>query len=145
LGWFILDGLGLVPVLLFVRAIELPGQGLVRVPVAVIIAGGGFLAGCLWLSLMTGLQAWRRQLLLKADVILVSGLCLSYLLLPLIHHLLFVPPDYRYISTASNFFAFHFGIQLLTFLLALLLALAITHWRRVTKARLEGGFRGPVR
>ena len=60
----------------------------------------------------------------------MAGLCLSYLLMPLVHHLLFAPPAYRYISATSNFFALSVGVQSLAFFVAALLAVGSTRLRR---------------
>jgi hypothetical protein len=128
LGWLILDGLGLMPSLLLLRAIELPSRGLVSVPVAYLAALGGTLAGVVWLGIMTGLRVWRRKSPPEASTLFVAGLCLSYLLMPLEHHLS-LPAEYRYISTSSNFFAFNVGVQLMVLFVAAILAIGITRLR----------------
>ncbi len=63
-------------------------------------------------------------------MILAAAWSLTYLLLPLVHHLVATPPTYRYISAASNFFAFDPLLQLLTFCVAVGLALATVWLRR---------------
>jgi len=115
LGWLIFDGMGLMPTLLLLRAVELPAKGLVGVPTAYLVAFGGTLGGAVWLVIMTGLRKWRHKAWPEASALFVAGLCLSYLLMPLVHHLFFTPPQYRYISTSSNFFAFNLGVQLVVF------------------------------
>jgi hypothetical protein len=130
LGWLALDGAGLMPALLLLRAIELPGRGLVSTPVAFLAAVGGTLAGAIWLGAVTGLRVLRHRSPPGAGALFVSGLCLSYLLMPLAHHLLATPRGYRYISTASNFFAFDASIQLMAFAVAAALALGITRLRQ---------------
>jgi len=130
LVWLMLDGMGLMPSLLLLRAIELPSKGLTSVPVACLAALGGTLAGAVWLGVMTGLRAWRHKSPPEAGTLFVAGLCLSYLLMPLLHHLVFTPSSYRYISTASNFFPRSIGVQLMSFLVAAVLAIGITRLRR---------------
>ena len=115
LGWLVFDGVGLMPSLLLLRALELPSRGLVSVPVAYLAALGGTLAGAVWLGIVTGLRVWRCKPPSGAGALFVAGLCLSYLVMPLVHHLLFTPPGYRYISTSSNFFAFDGKVQLMVF------------------------------
>jgi hypothetical protein len=127
--WLAFDGAGLMPALLLLRALELPRRGLVSAPVAYAAALGTTLAGVAWLGVMTRLRRWRRKPAPGAAPLVVSGLCLSYLLLPLAHHLVATPPGYRYISTASNFFAFSPWLQLCSLLLAALLAIGITRLR----------------
>ncbi|MEE8390988.1 MAG: hypothetical protein V3S14_09370 [Anaerolineae bacterium] len=104
LCWLALDGLGLMPTLSLLHAVELPARGLVSVPVAFLAVLGGTVAGVVWLGIMTGLRAWRRKPLSGAGTLFVTGLCQNYLLMPLVRHIFSMPPGYRYISTASNFF-----------------------------------------
>ena len=137
LGWLALDGLGLMPSLLLLRAVELPARGVTSVPVAYLAASGTTLAGVVWLGIMTVLRRWRRKAPPEASQILVAGLSLSYLLMPLVHHLLATPRGYRYISTASNFFAFSIWVQMLAFGIAAALALGLTKLRRVLPPRPE--------
>ena len=128
--WLAFDGLGLMPILLLLRAVELPGRGVsVTMPVAVLMAIGGVFAGIVWLGVMTGLRAWRRKPTPTAGALLAAGLCLSYLLMPLVHHLFATPPGYRYISTASNFFAFNPVLQLAVVAVAAGTAVAVTRLR----------------
>jgi hypothetical protein len=136
LGWLTLYGIGVMPILLLLRAIELPSRGLVSVSRAYSLAIGGTLVGVVWLGIMTWLRMLRQKPPIKPSQLLVAGLCLSYLLMPLLHHLLFVPPDYRYISTSSNFFAFDLGVQLLTFAVATVQALGIARLHRWLQDRL---------
>ena len=128
--WLACDGVGLMPILLLLRSVELPGRGVsITMPVAVLFAFGGLLTGMIWLGIMSGLRAWRRGHHPAAGALLASGLCLSYLLMPLVHHLFATPPGWRYISTASNFFAFSPILQLAVFAVAAGLAIGITRLR----------------
>jgi hypothetical protein len=128
--WLAFDGLGLMPILLLLRSVELPGRGVsVSMPLAILFAFGGLLAAIAWLGVMSGLRAWRRRPTPPAGALLAAGLCLSYLLLPLVHHLLATPPGWRYISTASNFFAFNPLLQLAALAVATGTAVAVTRLR----------------
>ncbi len=104
LAWLAGDGLGLVPVLLLLRVLELPAQGLFTMPLAVAVAAGAVASSVAWLGLMTALRAWRRPHRAGVAAIILAGLTISYLLLPLAHYVLATPPGYRYITTSSNFF-----------------------------------------
>jgi hypothetical protein len=130
LGWLIFDGMGLMPALSLLRAVELPARGLVSAPIAFLAALAATFAGMVWLVVMTGSRKWRHKSWPETRALFVAGLCLSYLLMPLVHHLLVTPPGYRYISTSSNFFASNIGLQLLVLLVAALLAITITRVRR---------------
>ncbi len=128
--WLALDGIGLMPILLLLRSVELPGRGVsVSMPLAILFAFGGLLAGIAWLGVMTVLRAWRRRPTPPAGALLAAGLCLSYLLMPLVHHLFATPPGWRYISTASNFFAFNPILQLAVFAVAAGTAVVVTRLR----------------
>jgi hypothetical protein len=123
-------GLGLVPSLLLLRVVELPSQGLAKPSVAYMVAFGSVAAGAIWSWLVIWLYSMRSKYRIKMAELLTAGICLSYLLLPLVHHLLLVPPEFRYISNSANFFAFNPHIQLLSWLVALVLAFGITNFQR---------------
>ena len=131
LTWLAFDGVGLVPGLLLLLAIEVPRTtGIISVGTAWSIAIGSTIGGLIWLLIMTGLRRWRRKPVPSAGTLLAAGLCWGYLLLPLAHHLLATPPGYRYITTASNFFAFDLGVQALALSVSAILAIGITRVRR---------------
>ena len=128
--WLAFDGMGLMPILLLLRAVELPGRGVsVTMSLAILLAVGGLFTGIAWLGIMTGLRTSRRRPSPGAAALLASGICLSYLLLPLVHHLLATPPEWRYISTASNFFAFSPILQLAAFAVTAGVAVVVTRLR----------------
>jgi hypothetical protein len=128
--WLAMDGAGLMPVLLLLRVVELPGRRLsIGASVAAVLALGSLLAAAGWLGVMTGLRAWRRKPLPSAGALFAAGLCASYLLLPLAHYLL-GKPAYRYITTASNFFAFNMGLQILILIAGAGIAIGVTHIRK---------------
>jgi hypothetical protein len=132
LAWLAADGVGLAPVLVLLRVVELPGRGVSVSPAtAWLLATGAVVAGAVWLAGMSLLGLWRGRAAPSARALLLAGLALSYVVLPLVHHLLATPPGYRYISTASNFFAFNVGLQLLAVAAAAGLAVGATrgrHW-----------------
>ncbi len=131
LMWLAADGVGLMPPLLLLRAVELPGRGLsIGQGVAWRVAIGSCLAGAVWLGGMSVLRLWRQREMPTAAALVLAGVGLSYLLMPLVHYLLATPPAYRYITTASNFFAFNRDIQLLAMVVASGLALGVTQARR---------------
>ena len=137
LAWLALDALSLMPILLLLRAVELPGRGL-AVPTGLLwlIAIGGPLSGMVWLGVMTGLRAWRRRPSPGAMVLFAAGLCQCYLVMPLVHHLVATPPGYRYISTAANFFAFNPGLQLAIFFVAGILAIGAVRLRQGLESKM---------
>ncbi len=129
--WLIADGVGLMPVLLLLRVIELPGRGLsVSSTTVWLFSLGGLVAGVIWLTGLSLLRHWRHITSPNTIAIFLTGLGLSYILMPLVHYQLATPPDYRYISTASNFFAFNLSLQVLTLLVAFGLAAGATAFRR---------------
>jgi len=135
--WTALKGVGLMPALLLIRALELPGQGLISPVVAWGTAVGGTLAGAGWLAVIAAVGTWRGRTPSAAGTIFAAGLCTSYLLMPVVHHVLATPPGYRYISTSANFFADHVGLQALALLVAALLAVGVP---RLEGARLIARF-----
>ena len=122
LAWLTLFGLGFVPALLLLRVVELPARGFVETRLAAVALVTSLLAPLLWLGLLSWLRARRGKPAFSASGLFIAGLVLSYLLLPLYHYLFMVPSEYRYISAATNFFAYTPWVQLASLLLAILLA-----------------------
>lgn len=128
--WVTVDGLGLVPPLLLMRAIELPSRGLaVSVLTAYAFEIGSIMAGVFWLVATNVFRAWRREPSPSARAVFIAGLCWSYLVLPLAHHIFFTPADFKYITTSYNFFAYDTVLQAATFIVAALLAVGATKLR----------------
>lgn len=136
LMWLALDSLGVTPALLLIRTIELPGRGLsVTYTTVGIVIVGGMLMGLIWLLGMTWLRKRFRIPLPSALSLFTAAAGWSYLILPLLHYG-FGTDGYRYITTASNFFAFNPGIQVVALLAAALMAWGITWWRVYRKPAL---------
>lgn len=123
LAWFALYGFGLTPALILIRAVELPGRGLANASEAYLSAIAGVTVSVVWVGVLTYCRFLRRKTLLKPHQILAAGLSIAYLLLPFAHYVFFVPPTYRYISSASNFFASRSIVQL--FSLGLVVSITI--------------------
>lgn len=129
--WITVTGMGLAPVLVMLRAVELPRIGLVAMPAALQVAGLGLFASAAWLALMVGIGRWRRWPLPSTAALLAAAFAVVYLVLPLVHHLFFTPPAFRYITSSSNFFAFSLPLQLLTWFVAGVMAFAASHLSRL--------------
>lgn len=103
-----LDGLALMPTLLLMPALELPGEGLSVTPQVVRAAAlGGVMASAAALAALTAAR-WRGWLPAGDSTgwrVFLAGAAWAYLVMPVAHYLLATPAQYRYISTASNFFA----------------------------------------
>ncbi len=125
------DGLGLVPALQLIRAVELPGRGLsISWATVVLIILIGLLGGAAWLWLLSRLRHRYGEPDRGPLALLAAGFGWSYLLLPLAHYLFATPPGYRYITAASNFFAFDPGVQTLAFVVAAAMSLIFSRLRQ---------------
>ena len=139
LVWLSLDGLGLLPCLTVLKALEPSDSAILRrvthvpaigdVSTGQIAAAAAVVTSITWLLLMTALRHWRRRAAPAAVEVFAAGICVSYLLLPGLHYLLAVPADYRYISAAANFFATSPWVQAATFLVAVTIAWGVTRLR----------------
>ncbi|MBC7227327.1 MAG: hypothetical protein H5T61_08845 [Thermoflexales bacterium] len=131
--WLAGAGAGLVPALLLLRVVERFPQGEKAVPDAC-AAIAATLVGALWTLALAGVYARRRGTAWRGSHLLVSGFCLSYLLLPLAHYLLLTPPTLHYITVADNFFASTVPGQALGFAAAVGLAWgAVAFQRRIAR------------
>lgn len=129
--WLLADGLGMLPVLVMLRIVELPGHGLsISYSEALGSAIGWFVFGVIWLSILCFLRVWRHREMPGAAALFLAGVGIGYGLTPLLHFLLFAPAEYRYITTASNVFAFSVWIQLLSVGVAAALAVGVAAVRR---------------
>jgi len=130
LAWLAADGLGLLPPLLLLHAIEYAGGASGMSAYIRLVVAASILAGMLWLVAMSLLRRWRRTKTPAAAAVLLAGLALSYLLMPVVHYVFFTPAEYRYITVAGNFFASSPVLQTLALLLAAALAAGVTALRR---------------
>ena len=116
--WIALAGIGLTPVLMLLRAVELPQRGLLTMPLALLFALGGVVFSAAWMGGMVLVSRRLRRPMPSTAAMLLAAVAINYLLLPLIHHLLFTPSAYRYITSGSNFFAFELSVQIVCWLVA---------------------------
>lgn len=131
LAWLVADGAGLIAILLLVKVVELPARGLsVSVGTALGFALAGVLCSMAWLAAMTIIRIRRRRSIPGWAALLVAGLALSYMVLPLVHYVIAAPPGHRYITTATNFFAFNAVLQVFVLTIAAAVAYSVTRVRR---------------
>ena len=127
--WLTVEGLGLVPPLVLLHAVEFAASSESRAYILFAVLAVQ-VVGVLWLAVVGVLRRWRGRASPNAGAILLAGLALSYTLLPLAHYAFFAPAEWRYISTASNFFASYPLLQLAAFALAAAMAWGETALRR---------------
>lgn len=148
LAWLLADGAALLPTLLLLRVLELPGRG-VGVPggSALRLAVGAVGVTVVWLLLMTGLRAWRGTPVPAAGHLLGAALGECYLGFPVLHFLLSERRNH-YVTASENLFAHSLRLQLLTFLTAMTLAAGVTGLRRKVsgspRVRVTAGDQGPA-
>jgi hypothetical protein len=134
LYWLVADGVGVALILLNLIHIEkvrrwLARGGILWVQMMVV----SLAVGVVWLFVVTGLRLWLRRRIPSAGAMFVAGLCIAYLLMPLVHHL--VGTDgYYYISDSDNFFAQSWGFQAVAWLVTAATATGVT-WVRGRLAR----------
>jgi hypothetical protein len=127
--WLAVSGFGLMPTLVMFRAMELPGKGLFPSPAALYLAAiGSVLFGLAWLAALGLVRSRLNASMPNVLATFISGVCWSYLLLPLAHYIFATPAAYKYITAASNFFASNIGIQLLALAIAAALPIAASRF-----------------
>lgn len=118
LFWLALEGAALMLILTFGAKLDELGRWLARGrAIYVIMIGLGLVGGAAGLSAAVRLH-WRRRKAAPGFVeVLCAGAIVSYLVLPLLHHLeISLLEGYGYITSASNFFASSVGWQLVAWL-----------------------------
>lgn len=128
--WLGLDAPGLMMPLLLTRAVELPARGIMETRLAWLVAVAGVVGGTLWLVGTTLARRRRRRSMPGTVPLLVAGTCGALLVAPLVHHLLFTPPGFRYITCSTNVFGFDPRVWWLAAGITVLMAVVVTHWRR---------------
>jgi hypothetical protein len=129
LAWLALDGFGLIPTLTVVRGIEMAERGLsIGAPMLYALAVGSIVFGAVWLLGTSAVRARRRIATRSAPAIFIAGMCWSYLALPLAHYLFATPANFKYITTASNFFAENIALQAVILVVAFLLTFGATQY-----------------
>lgn len=136
LAWLAADGLGMMLVMLDLIHVEELRWWLDRGRiwwVGIMVAS--LAVGVMWLLAMTGLRLWlRRRIIPSAGAVFVAGVCLAYLLMPLLHYVTGTD-GYYYITNSDNFLARSTVVQLVTWLVSAGLALGVTRLRERVAAR----------
>ncbi len=89
----------------------------------------GSLTGAVVLLLGTsGIRIWRRASIPSAVELFLSGICIAYLLLPMIHHLC-MTDGYYYITDSDNFFPKSWWFRGVGWLIAVMVAVGVTRLR----------------
>ena len=130
LAWLFAAGLGIAPVLLLMRVLELSGLGLHVPPAGYVLAYGGMAAGAIWLLVVSRLARRFGRNPLPPVAVFLAGAAIAWLLLPLAHYLFFTPAEFRYITAAGNFFAESLPVQALSVGVAGALAGQVTRIRK---------------
>lgn len=136
--WLAFDGLGLMMVLVTLPGLQFLGRWLENGRIEfIVVMIAGCCSGIAWLIFMSVLRVWRRRSIPSTMELLLAGFAVSYLFLPLIHHLVFTD-GYYYITDSENFFARNVLLQMAIWLSAIVVSVAITAFRnRLASSRQE--------
>lgn len=135
--WLFFDGLALAPILTVLspsiayglRRSSLQGIFIIILPLVVIGLG------LFWFWIMTILLKRFRQPYPSLVNTFLSGLTMSYLLLPLLHYVGSRPGYVRYITNSENFIPNNFWLQILAFLVATGMIWLVGRWRKLGNFR----------
>jgi hypothetical protein len=136
--WLLSDGCGLALILSALAQMDdiarwMASGGGWRVVLSLAMVG----LGIFWLLFLTLLRAWRGTAVQGVLPLMLAGACVTYLLLPLAHHLLF-SGGYFYITDSDNFLAGTIPLQLLTWLLTAVLVWVLVALRTALDRRRAG-------
>lgn len=116
---YLSTGLGLVPILVLFRVLELPQRGILATNEAMLIALGVVLFGVGWLLLFYRMFRNKRP---AWTHVLKGTLAAGYLGLPLLHYITATPEGIPYITSSDNFFADNMALRVTTWGLLMMLA-----------------------
>lgn len=120
--WLTLDGLGMAAILLGLGRMELAQRWLAGGSVLWLLLSPAMVgSGILWLLLMKRINSQPYIPRRTPGQLILAGVCVTYLLLPLAHHIL-GSDGYFYITDSDNFFASQLWIQLSTWAMTGLIA-----------------------
>ncbi len=125
-----LAGAGLIPLLFFPIALELPQKGIMTVPTSYFLMLIACLLGISWQVIISKINNRLKKPLLEIKSLILAGLGTSYLLLPLMHYLLFTPRNNHYLTASSNFFADNLFLQILIFIFSITLTIGINKFEK---------------
>ncbi|MBN1218591.1 MAG: hypothetical protein JXM69_06675 [Anaerolineae bacterium] len=135
LGLLVVDGFGLMMLLLNTAALEETPRWLASGRTVYFwMMGLGLMMGVGLLLVMTGVHIWWRTFIPKASEVFVAGLCVAYLLMPLLHHVCFTD-GYYYLTDQDNFLARNMVFQVTVWLLAAAMAAGVTRLREYLAAK----------
>jgi len=138
--WLFFDGLALSPILTILSPSIAYGlrrsssQGTYIIILPLVVIGSGLF----WFWIMTILLKRFRQPYPSLLNVFLSGLTISYLLLPLLHYLESRPGYVRYITNSENFIPNNFYLQILAFLVATGMVWLVGRWRKIVNFRPAG-------
>jgi hypothetical protein len=128
--WLAADAFGLMLILVTLPGLQFLKRWLENDQLAfILLLLFSFAAGLVWLLLMSGLRVWRDHDIPTVQELVVAGFAYAYLLIPLLHHLLFTG-EYRYITDSDNFLARNPLLQLFIWIVILVVAITITALRK---------------
>ena len=126
LAWLTAQGSGLMLVMIFLVHVEKIRGWLARGrAVWVWMMALSVAAGVIWLLVLTVVQAWLRRRVPSAAALYAAGMCLAYLLMPLVHHVLGTN-GYFYITNSDNFLAQSAIVQIVAWLALAGLVMGVT-------------------
>jgi len=115
---YMVFSIGLVPILILFRVIELPEKGILSVNIAILIIVISILGGFGWLLIFYRLFKLNRP---KFINVIKGTLLIGYLGIPLLHYLFATPKGIPYITSAENFFAENMILRLSNWILLILI------------------------
>lgn len=131
--WTFFDGLALVPVLTvlapsIVYGLKRPALQVTYMLIIPVIVVG---VSLFWFWIMTILLKRFKQPYPSLINVFLSGLTISYLLLPLLHYVGSRPGYVRYVTNSENFIPNSFWLQVVALLVAAGMVWMVGRWRKV--------------
>jgi hypothetical protein len=128
--WLILDGVGVMLLLLTLAGLQnLPRWWINGGHWWTLMLVAALVAAAVWLLSVTALRTLFRIPVTSAAMLFLAGLCMAYVLMPLVHHVLGTDGQF-YITNSNNFFADNVALQIAIWLLVAGLVWGLTRLRQ---------------
>lgn len=119
---YLISGLGLVPLLILFRVLELPEKGILSMKISILIIVISIVGGFFWLLICYRIFKLNMP---RFTNVIKGTLAIGYIGLPILHYLIATPKGIPYITSADNFFADNMILRITNWILLIFMVFLV--------------------